>query len=102
MSKFKKKGIILPNYDKSILSTITSILKYYGIDNGHVGLSSLDKKLKEKYKNVVLLVLDGLGSHILDGFDKEGFFKKNQLDTVTSVYPSTTTAAMTPSYPSSF
>ena len=98
MSRFKQKGIMLPNYDKSILSTITSILKYYDIDNGHVALSSLDEKLKEHYKNVVLVVLDGLGAHILDNIDRKGFFKKNQLDTVTSVYPSTTTAAMTTYY----
>ena len=98
MDKFKQKGIVLPNYNKSILNTITSILKYYDVDNGCNTLASLDKKLKHDYKNVVLIILDGLGVHVLNDVDKEGFFKKNQLDVVTSVYPSTTTAAMTTYY----
>lgn len=87
-----------PDYDNSILNTITSILKYYGIDNGHSSLSALDKKLKKKYKNVVLIILDGMGEHILNNLSKNGFFKKNELTCVTSVYPSTTTAAMTTYY----
>ena len=33
------------NYDKSILSTISSILKYYNVDNGHTTLKCLDKLL---------------------------------------------------------
>lgn len=87
-----------PDYDNSILSTITSILKYYGIDNGHTSLDILDKKLKKKYKNVVLLILDGMGEQILNTLSKDGYFKRNELTCVTSVYPSTTTAAMTTYY----
>ena len=98
VNKFNMEGITLPNYDKSILSTISSILKYYKIDNGHTTLDSLDKLLDKKYKNVVLLILDGMGEHILNTLDKDGYFKTNQLDMVTSVYPSTTTAAMTTYY----
>lgn len=98
MDKFKIDGVTLPNYDKSILSTISSILKYYKVDNGHTTLDSIDKLLDKKYKNVVLVVLDGMGHHVLNDLDKDGYFKKNQIDVVTSVYPSTTTAAMTTYY----
>ena len=49
VNKFKIDGITLPNYDKSILSTISSILKYYKVDNGHTSLDSLDKILDKKY-----------------------------------------------------
>lgn len=87
-----------PDYDNSILCTITSILKYYGIDNGHNSLSVLDKKLKKKYKNIVLIVLDGMGEQMLNTLSKNGYFKNNELTVVTSVYPSTTTAAMTTYY----
>ena len=38
-----------PDYDNSILSVISSILKYYGYDNGHKSLELLDKKLEKKY-----------------------------------------------------
>ena len=42
-----------PDYNKSILSVISSILKYYGYDNGHKSLEILDEKLKNKYNNIV-------------------------------------------------
>lgn len=87
-----------PDYDNSILCTISSVLKYYGIDNGHCSLKSLDKLLKKKFKNVVLIILDGMGEHILNRMSKDGYFKRNELTVVNSVYPSTTTAAMTTYY----
>ena len=98
VNKFNGKNIVLPNYDKSILSTISSILKYYNVSNGHTTLDSIDVILNKKYKNVVLLILDGMGEHILDKLDGKGYFKSNQVDVVTSVCPSTTTAAMTTYY----
>ena len=93
------KNIIMPNYEKCILGTITSILKYYNVETKHKSSELIDKVLKEKqYKNVIFLVLDGLGEHILNKISKDGFFKLNQVDCVTSVYPSTTTAALTTYY----
>ena len=93
-----KKEIILPNYEHCILNTITSILKYYNVETPYSSLNALDKKLKKKYKNIILLLLDGMGSHILDRLSPNGYFKENQVDIVTSVYPSTTTAALTTYY----
>ena len=51
-----EKNIVLPNYDHCILNTVTSILKYYNVDNGHKSLESLDNLLNKRYKNVVFLV----------------------------------------------
>lgn len=93
-----KNEIILPNYEHCILNTITSILKYYNVDTPHSSLNILDEKLKKNYKNVILLILDGMGSHILEKLSPKGYFKANQVDCVTSVYPSTTTAALTTYY----
>lgn len=90
--------IILPNYEHCILNTITSILKYYNVDSNHKSLESLDKILEKKYKNVIFLVLDGMGEHILNNISSKGYFTKNKIDCVTSVYPSTTTAALTTYY----
>ena len=91
--------IVLPDYNHCILNTITSILKYYNVNTKHKSLKSLDEKLKAKrYKNVILFILDGLGEHILNEVSKNGFFIKNKIDCVTSVYPSTTTAALTTYY----
>lgn len=93
------KNIVLPNYNHSILCTITSILKYYNVETNHNSSEKLDKLLNERnYKNIIFLILDGLGEHILKDISLNGFFKENQIDCVTSVYPSTTTAALTTYY----
>lgn len=91
-------NIILPNYEHCILNTITSILKYYNVETKHKSIEILDEKLKKKYKNVVLIILDGLGEQILKGVSPEGYFSKQKVDCLTSVYPSTTTAALTTYY----
>lgn len=93
-----KNEIILPNYDHCILNTITSILKYYKVDTKHKSLEKLDKILEKKYRNIVFLVLDGMGEHILKNISPNGYFSENKIDCVTSVYPSTTTAALTTYY----
>lgn len=93
-----EKEIILPNYDHCILNTITSILKSYNVETKHKSLEKLDQILDKKYRNVVFLVLDGMGEHILGNISPNGFFAENKIDCVTSVYPSTTTAALTTYY----
>ena len=87
-----------PDYDNSILNLITSILKYYKVETNHTSLEELDSRLEKEYKNVVLIVLDGMGEHILNNISPDGFFRKNEIKCITSVYPSTTTAALTTYY----
>ena len=91
-------NIIKPNYDKCILSTISSLLKYYNIETNYKSLESLDNLLIQPKKNIILLILDGLGEHILNSISSDNFLYSHKIDTVTSVYPSTTTAAMTSYY----
>lgn len=91
-------NIMLPDYNHSILNIITSILNYYNVDNGHSSLKELNEILKNKYKNIVLIILDGMGKNIIDNASKDGLFSKNIITNVTSVYPSTTTAALTTYY----
>ena len=93
-----KNEIILPNYNHCILNTITSVLKYYNVETKHNSLEILDKELEKKYKNIVFLVLDGMGEHILNNLSPKGYFSSKKVDCVTSVYPSTTTAALTTYY----
>lgn len=93
------KNIVLPNYEHSILNTITSILKYYHVETNHKSSEKIDQLLyKREYKNVILLILDGLGEHILNKISSKGYLNQNKIDCVTSVYPSTTTAALTTYY----
>ena len=93
------KDIVMPNYEHCILGTISSILKYYNVETKHKSSEKLDTILNEKkYKNVIFLILDGLGEHILNPISPNGYLKQHQIDLVTSVYPSTTTAALTTYY----
>lgn len=92
------KEIKLPNYNHCILNTITSILKYYNVETNHSSLTSLDEKLNKHYKNIVFIVLDGMGEHILKNISPNGYFSHHEIDCVTSVFPSTTTAALTTYY----
>ena len=92
-------NILLPNYDHCILGITSSILKYYNASSGYKSNSALDIALsKKRYKNIIFFVLDGMGEYILENISKDGFFKQNEVDCVTSVYPSTTTAALTSYY----
>lgn len=87
-----------PDYNNSILNLITSLLKYYHVKTNHTSLEILDQKLSKQYKNVIFIILDGMGEHILENVSKNGFFAKNEIKCITSVYPSTTTAALTTYY----
>lgn len=93
-----EKNIILPNYEHCILNLITSILKNYNVETKHKSLESMDNILNNKYKNVVFIILDGMGEHILEKVSPTGYFRKKEIDCITSVYPSTTTAALTAYY----
>lgn len=92
------KSILMPNYNHCILNLITSILKNYEVETKYNTLEKIDKLLEKKYRNVVLVILDGMGENILKNISPNGTFSKNKIDEITSVYPSTTTAAMTTYY----
>ena len=94
----KENGVVFPDYKNSILNLISSILKYYNVDTKYNGINELDSGLEKKYKNVVLIILDGLGDKILSNISPNGFFIQNRKRKITSVFPSTTVAAMTTYY----
>ncbi len=91
--------IVYPDYNHCILNTISSILHYYGVSTKYNGNTKLDEILTQhQYDNVVLIILDGMGNNILNSISPNGFLNKYKLDEITTVYPSTTTAAMTTYY----
>ena len=87
-----------PDYDNSILNLISSILKYYQVETKYSSLNKLDNFLVNRYDNIVLIVLDGMGNNVINENIPNGFFSNNRIDIITSVYPCTTTAAMTTYY----
>lgn len=92
------KNIIFPDYEHSILNLINSILKHYNVKTKYNSLPVLEKELAKNYKNVVFIILDGMGEHILKNISPDGYFMKNHADKITATCPSTTTAAITTYY----
>ena len=93
-----KQDILFPDYNHSILNLITSILKYYKVSTQYNTLEKIDQFLEKQYKNIVLVILDGMGENILRQISPDGIFSQNKIDCITSVFPSTTAAAMTTYY----
>ena len=88
--------MILPNYDRSILSTVASLLGHYGAPSAYPTLPELDAALAERPKHVFLLVLDGLGDVVLrENLPEDAYLPRHVAARVTSVFPSTTAAALT-------
>ena len=87
--------VFLPDYDCSILGIPNSILAHYGAKPHHKTLPVLDEKLRRNHKNVVLLVLDGMGMEVLKAHSPNGFLANNCVAQLSSVYPCTTVSALT-------
>lgn len=89
--------IILPDYENSLLNLMAAIKEYYHLDNQFTPLSLCQPLLQDHFKNVVLVVLDGLGSAVLDTCfpNKDSFLHASKKGDFISTFPSTTTAAIT-------
>ena len=81
--------LVFPNYKKSVVNIISSVKRFYRIQTEVPTIQKLDSKLNRMYKNVVLIVLCGVGENMLRGCLKPGDFLIRQMtDTVTAVCPS--------------
>ena len=91
-----EKRIVFPDYSNSLVNLSSSILKAFGVETKEPSLRIVDNILKKDYKNIVLLLLDGMGVSIMEKtLDKRGAFWSNLLIKYTSVFPATTVAATT-------
>jgi hypothetical protein len=96
---------IFPDYHNNIINVSASLSAYLGMDTPYPRLKLLSAALNKKaYKNVVLIVFDALGYHVLKRhLDRADFLLQNVRSRITSVFPSTTTNAtatlMSLSYP---
>ena len=90
------KSFIYPDYQNSILNVSNSILKHYGAPTHYNGQADLDAILAKKYKHIAVFLIDAMGAKIIDKHLKEdAFFRTHNLKTITTVCPSTTSAATT-------
>lgn len=84
----------LPNYKNgSIVNLMSSIGKALGTGSMYNELGLLPAKDLKDSKNIVLIVLDGLGYEYLK--DKNSVLNENLRGKITSVFPSTTASAIT-------
>ena len=86
----------LPDYNNCLVNLSNSILKKFGAPTTAGTLPLADKYLEGEYKNVVLLILDALGTSIVERhLEENGFFRSHMAGSFDSVYPPTTVAATT-------
>jgi predicted AlkP superfamily pyrophosphatase or phosphodiesterase len=83
-----------PNYkDGSIVNLMASIKKYFGGESLYAPLKGFE--ISQQSKDIVLIVIDGLGYDYLNKHGKGSFLHKNLRGKMTSVFPATTASAMT-------
>jgi len=86
---------VYPDYNKSILNITASILHYFGCNHHYPALKELSKEYLDKFDNIVFMVVDGLGSELVKyHLPESSLFRKNTVTTLTSVFPPTTSAAI--------
>lgn len=87
---------IKPDFNNNIINISATIAEFLGCPNDKPTLPALSRELAKGYKNVVFVILDGMGVYPVEKNLAEGaFFKKNTIQVLTSVFPSTTTNATT-------
>lgn len=86
--------LVYPDYENCLTNVTCSIMKYFGLKPLHKTLPFVDELLAKNYKNVLMLVFDGMGEVIVkNNLPSDSFLSKHIKHSVTSVFPSTTAAA---------
>ena len=94
--ELKKKLPVFPDYHHCLVNLSNSILKKFGAETTAETLPLADRYLQKDYRNTVVLLLDAMGTSILEKhLDRTGFFRSHLAGSFDSVYPPTTTAATT-------
>lgn len=84
------------NYKNSLVNFTAALMKNYNIQSEYEPSALVEYLLSKKYKHVVVILLDGLGSKVIDDNLSNGsILKTHQIMSLNSVYPPTTVAATT-------
>mgnify|MGYP003308765220 CR=1 FL=1 len=87
---------IFPDYTRSIVNMMASIRRHFGLEITHNTLKELDEELNKNYKNIIIVLLDGMGSKIIENsIGNDNFFTKHKKCDYMSIFPPTTVAATT-------
>lgn len=91
----KEEKTVFPDYDKSIINITASILHYFGCDHHYPALPELSEEYLDKFDNIVFIVADGLGAELLKHhLPATSLLRENTVSSLTSVFPPTTSAAI--------
>lgn len=86
---------IKPEYQgNSIINLASSLLKRYNVFSQYPPLEDLPHEIICDSTNLVFFVIDGLGSNFLEQYGQNTIFDKYNRGKITSVFPTTTAAAM--------
>jgi predicted AlkP superfamily phosphohydrolase/phosphomutase len=88
--------MIKPDYKGgSIVNLMSSIAGAFGTKSDYKQLRILKANELKKSRNIVVILIDGLGYEYLKRKGKNTFLEKNLRGSMTSVFPATTAAAVT-------
>ncbi|QEE14380.1 alkaline phosphatase family protein [Promethearchaeum syntrophicum] len=89
----------IPDYnDNSIVNLMSSILAHFEVDSPYPNLKILSPNELANDETIVLMIIDGLGYNFLRKYGRESFLFKNLKGKINTVFPTTTSAAMTTFY----
>lgn len=85
-----------PRYDAGgLVNLIASIGEACGAETSpYAPLSGIDTSEWSRARNLILLMVDGLGANYIDKYGRDGFLRRHQVAVLTSVCPTTTAAAI--------
>lgn len=85
-----------PDYEGgSIVNLMSTIVQGLGFEHPYNLINGLDKSVVKRHKNIVLMVIDGLGYKYLQKYGKGSFLEQNIKKKITTVFPTTTASAIT-------
>ncbi len=80
--------------NSGILNVVSSLLRNYNIKSEFQPVECLEKNTR---KNLIFFIFDGLGYNLLQNSNCE-FLKKNTVEKIKTIFPTTTTSVMTSIY----
>src|SRR3989344_9707031 len=84
-----------PDYENSTLNLVASIQYYLGKKPKYKPLKNIDLSKIKDSRNIIFLVIDGLGYEFLMKYGQGTILNKNIKGKITSTFPTSTSAAMT-------
>jgi hypothetical protein len=84
--------VVFPDYSHSNLNFVSSLTRHFGLRSNALPLANLPVDSFQK-KHLIFLILDGFGANLLSEFNLP-FLQAHLINTLTSVFPSTTTSAI--------